>query len=93
MLWKIGFVGARIFHYEYSILSSRLCQDVCLLAFSVDVINLYSSRLDVALEVMILEGNMFRSRGELLRGSHRDARLIVFPNFAVEFWAYITVPP
>jgi len=27
MLWKIGFVGARIFHYEYSILSSRLCQE------------------------------------------------------------------
>ncbi len=27
MLWKIGFVGARIFHCEYSILSSRLCQE------------------------------------------------------------------
>jgi hypothetical protein len=54
----------------------------------VDVINLYSSRLNVALEVMILEGNMFHSRGELLQGSHRDARLIVFPNFAVEFWHF-----
>jgi hypothetical protein len=34
---------------------------------------------------MIFEGDMFRSWRELLRSRHRDARLIVFPNFAVEF--------
>jgi len=27
MLWKIGSVGASIFHYEYNIMSSRLCQE------------------------------------------------------------------
>ncbi len=27
MRWKRRSVGARIFHYEYSIMSSRLCQE------------------------------------------------------------------
>jgi len=27
MLGKIGFVGARIFHYEYNIMSRGFCQE------------------------------------------------------------------
>ena len=46
-----------------------------------DVNYLYSSRLDVPLEVLILEGDMLRLRREFLRSGHRDTRLIVFPHF------------
>ena len=46
--------------------------------------DLYSSRLDVPFKMMILESNMLCLRCELLQSRHRNTRLIVFPNFAVE---------
>ena len=66
----------------------RLRKNVRLLVFSVDIIDLNLSRLNVPFEMMILEGNMLCSRRELLRSCQRDTRLIVFPNFAVELWCF-----
>ena len=35
--------------------------------------------------MVILEGDVLRARGELLRGGHDDARLVILTNLANEF--------
>ena len=49
-----------------------------------NVVNLDSPGLNVPFEVMVLEGDVLRSRREFLRSRHPDARLVVLPNFAKE---------
>ena len=63
----------------------RFGEDVSFLGLCMDVVDPDTSA-DVRHEVIVLESNVLRPGCKVMSASHRNARLIVFPDLAVEIW-------
>ena len=61
----------------------RFGEDVSFLGFGMYVVDSDSSP-DVRHELIVLESDVLRPGCKMMSSSHSDARLIVFPNLAVE---------
>ena len=72
--------------FEEQSIVERFCEQICTLFGSPAICNSNAPCFDSRAEMVIFQGDVFRARGELLRGGHDYAGLVVFMYFADEFW-------